>query len=155
MEKVVVGGKGGGRRGQYIFDIRSRNKPFLCNIKVYRQQASYCLHDRHALLLAEPAPFEILDEGKRVEMMHVRRRVEMRRFVLFRFLDRRRTHLEDRFEWFGGAGFVVAEGFGGRLFGVGFGGVEFAGAGGGVAHRGCNGGVAGTICFVFARVFEF
>ena len=145
MEKAVVEPGDG---GQYVFDIRLRHQPFLRHIQIHRQLPPHSLHNRHTLLLAKPTPLQIPHERKRIEMVHVGWRLQMRRFMLFLLLGLRGAHLQDRFERLGGAGFVIADGVGRRLFGVGLRGLELGGTGGGVAHRGSDGGVTGAVWFV-------
>lgn len=145
----------GGRGVIYVFDIGLRDQPLFSHIHIHRQYSSHGLHNSHALLLAETTPLQIFHERIRVEMVHIRRRVQMRRFMLFWFFDCRGAHLKHRFEWLGGAGFVFADGVGGGLFGMGFRGVEFGGSGGGVAHCGCNCSVTGDVWLVFVTVFGF
>ncbi len=82
-----------GGEGRYIFDVGLGDEPFLRYVQIDRQQPPDRLHDRHALLLAETSSLQILHERKRVEMVHIWRRVQMRRFVLFRLLGCRGAHL--------------------------------------------------------------
>lgn len=97
-----------GRGGEkYILNIALADQPIPRNIKILSQVPTHSFHKRDALRLAIAPLLEVLYEGEGVEVVHVGRGLEMRRFVLFVLFWR--FHMENAFEgllvwWFGAEG---------------------------------------------------
>ena len=93
---------------------------------------------------------QIFHKCLRVEMAHIRPRLHIWRFMLSRLLKLGRAHLHDRFKRLSGAGFLIAGGFGGWLFGAGLGRIQFRSADGGVAQCSLDRSVTGEFSFLFS-----